>query len=176
MLSPCSSFLYSPEQIERVRALVAARDPALLDAVADVDRTLIRAWLDRDCWERVRFDRRERRVDRGATFVAQDRLNQLLGALLDAHIEFVVIGGLAGVLHGAPVTTADIDIVHNKSEQNVDRLLSVLATIHARMRADPRNIAPARTHLQGNGHVLLETDFGRSTSCVSSALDRTTTG
>ncbi len=38
-----------------MRALVAARDPALLDAVADVDRTLIRAWLDRDCWERVRL-------------------------------------------------------------------------------------------------------------------------
>jgi hypothetical protein len=35
--------LYSREQVERVRALVAQRDPILLEAVLDVDRTLIRA-------------------------------------------------------------------------------------------------------------------------------------
>ncbi len=38
-----------------MRALVAQRDPILLEAVLDVDRTLIRAWLERDCWERVRL-------------------------------------------------------------------------------------------------------------------------
>ena len=38
-----------------VRALVAERDPELLEGVDEVDRTLIRAWLDRDPWERVRM-------------------------------------------------------------------------------------------------------------------------
>ncbi len=92
--------------------------------------------------------------------MANDRLSQLLGVLLEADVEFVIIGGLAGVLHGAPVTTADIDIVHNKSDANVDRLLALLRAVNARMRADPRNIAPSRAHLQGSGHVLLDTDLG----------------
>lgn len=42
------------EALRAVRALLAARDPELLEAVAEVDRTLIRAWLERDPWERVR--------------------------------------------------------------------------------------------------------------------------
>jgi len=41
--------------ISRVRAEVAARDPLLIEAVNDVDRSLVRAWLDRDPWERVRL-------------------------------------------------------------------------------------------------------------------------
>lgn len=35
--------------------MLAARDPELLAAVGEVDRTLIRAWLARDPWERVRL-------------------------------------------------------------------------------------------------------------------------
>lgn len=36
-----------------MRAMLAERDPELLEAVAEVDRTLIRAWLRRDPWERA---------------------------------------------------------------------------------------------------------------------------
>jgi len=42
------------EALRAVRTLLAERDPELLEAVAEVDRTLIRAWLERDPWERVR--------------------------------------------------------------------------------------------------------------------------
>lgn len=41
--------------VARVHAMLAARDPELLAAVDEVDRTLIRAWLARDPWERVRL-------------------------------------------------------------------------------------------------------------------------
>jgi hypothetical protein len=41
------------EDLRAVRALLAERDPELLDAVAEVDRTLIHAWLLRDPWERA---------------------------------------------------------------------------------------------------------------------------
>lgn len=43
------------EDLRAVRAMWAERDPELLDAVAEVDRTLIRSWLARDPWERVRL-------------------------------------------------------------------------------------------------------------------------
>lgn len=42
------------DALRAVRALLAERDPELLEAVAEVDRTLIRAWLQRDPWERAR--------------------------------------------------------------------------------------------------------------------------
>lgn len=51
--------------------------------------------------------------------MATDRLIALVDALLDAHVEFIVIGGLAAVLHGAPLVTADVDIVHRKSPENI---------------------------------------------------------
>lgn len=35
--------------------MLSERDPELLDAVAEVDRTLVRAWLARDPWERARL-------------------------------------------------------------------------------------------------------------------------
>jgi len=41
------------EELRAVRAMLAERDPELLEAVAEVDRTLIRAWLRRDPWERA---------------------------------------------------------------------------------------------------------------------------
>ena len=43
------------EDLRAVRALLAARDPELLDAVSEVDRSLIRVWLVRDPWERARL-------------------------------------------------------------------------------------------------------------------------
>jgi hypothetical protein len=41
-------------------------------------------------------------------------LTTLLERLLAADIEFVLVGGLAAVVQGAPVTTFDIDIVHRE--------------------------------------------------------------
>jgi hypothetical protein len=38
-------------------------------------------------------------------------LEALIRALVDAGIAFVVVGGAAAVIHGAPVTTQDLDIV-----------------------------------------------------------------
>ena len=44
-------------------------------------------------------------------------------------VEFVVVGMTAGILHGAPVTTIDLDVVHRRSPENVARLLRVLGEI-----------------------------------------------
>jgi hypothetical protein len=81
--------------------------------------------------------------------------------LLAAHdVEFVVVGMTAGVLHGAPVTTVDLDVVHRRSRENVARLLEVLAEIEAVYRHDPRRLRPGESHLVGPGHQLLSTTLG----------------
>ena len=88
------------------------------------------------------------------------RFAEILRLLVDHDVEFVVVGMTAGILHGAPVTTVDLDVVHRRSPQNVARLLGVLAELGAVYRHDPRRLRPAESHLVGPGHQLLTTTLG----------------
>jgi predicted nucleotidyltransferase len=88
------------------------------------------------------------------------RFVEILELLTDADVEFVLVGLLAGVLQGAPVTTFDVDIVYRRDPENVERLLRVLARLHAVYRGDPRGLTPQASHLVGPGHQLLFTDLG----------------
>jgi predicted nucleotidyltransferase len=84
-----------------------------------------------------------------------------LRALDDAHIEFILVGGLAAALNGAPVTTYDVDVVHSRSPENVARLLPVLESIEAIFRIQPeRRLKPTAGHLSGTGHLNLVTRYG----------------
>lgn len=88
-------------------------------------------------------------------------LNDLVVALLDARVELVLVGGLAAVAQGAPVTTFDVDVVHRRAPDNVDRLLGVLSSLHAYVREPgDRRLLPSRDGLLGRGHNLLITDLG----------------
>jgi len=89
-------------------------------------------------------------------------LTTLLANLAASGVEFVLVGGLAAVAQGAPVTTFDVDIVHARTPDNVDRLLAFLGSINARYRGRPRGdpLAPSREALLGPGHSLFITDLG----------------
>lgn len=89
-----------------------------------------------------------------------DRPRDLIAALGEARIEFIVVGGMAAVLHGAPITTHDLDIVHRRTSENVDRLLELLLSINAGQRGDPRRVPPTAAALSGSGHLTLQTDLG----------------
>jgi hypothetical protein len=39
-------------------------------------------------------------------------LGEILEGLLEAGVDFILVGGLAAVIQGAPVTTMDVDVVH----------------------------------------------------------------
>src|SRR5215471_3548994 len=88
------------------------------------------------------------------------RFAELLELLAEHDVEAIVVGMLAGVLQGAPLTTGDVDIVHRRTPENVSRLLAVLGKIGAVYRHDPRRIAPGESHLMGPGHQLLESSLG----------------
>jgi hypothetical protein len=73
----------------------------------------------------------------------------------------VVVGGVAAVLNGAPISTLDLDIVHARSEENLDRLLAALTELDARYRdLTGRVLRPERSALAGDGHHLLITSYG----------------
>lgn len=88
-------------------------------------------------------------------------LGALLTGLREAGIDFILVGGVAAVAQGAPVTTIDLDIVHRRSEDNVEKLVEFLKTINAfQRRPDEKIIKPDIRDLKGDGHVLLSTDLG----------------
>ena len=85
----------------------------------------------------------------------------ILRALHQGGIKFILAGGVAAVLHGAPIHTFDVDIVHSRDAANISRLLAVLESIDAVFRAQPdRRIRPAPDHLSGPGHLNLITRYG----------------
>ena len=88
-------------------------------------------------------------------------LSALLKELNKAGVEFVLVGGVAAVAQGAPVTTFDLDIVHRQTDENIEKLMKFLKSIGAyQRRPDDKVIEPDKRDLKGKGHVLLTTRFG----------------
>ena len=90
--------------------------------------------------------------------------SNLIASLQDLRkreIQFILVGGLAAVLHGAPVQTYDIDLVYSREAENIDRLLNFLAEADAifRIQAE-RRWRPNKSHLMGSGHLNLLTRYG----------------
>lgn len=57
-----------------------------------------------------------------------------LRLLCDEGVKFVVIGGYAGELLGAPLITNDLDVCYERSAGNLERLARALVRMNARLR------------------------------------------
>jgi hypothetical protein len=73
----------------------------------------------------------------------------ILRVLLRHGVDFIVVGGVAAQLEGAPILTLDLDVLYDKAAENLERLLGALRELKARYR-DPagRHIEPDRTKLE----------------------------
>jgi hypothetical protein len=87
---------------------------------------------------------------------------QAILRVLDAHeVDFIVVGGVCGGLHGATITTFDLDIVHSRAPENLKRLLKALDELDARYRTPGKSSRkPGLSHLASEGHQLLKTNSG----------------
>ncbi len=91
----------------------------------------------------------------------ESKLLRTLRSFCESGIEFIVVGGLAAVLNGAPIQTYDVDVVYSREPGNVDRLLKLLRELDAVFRIQPeRRLLPTESHLQGSGHLNLLTRYG----------------
>lgn len=80
---------------------------------------------------------------------------------LDRHgVEHIVVGGVAAVLQGAPITTFDIDTLIKVDAANAKKLLAALRELQARFREQTQEIAPTLDDILAGGHLLLMTDSG----------------
>jgi hypothetical protein len=85
----------------------------------------------------------------------------LLRALAEHRVEHVVVGGVAAILAGAPITTLDLDVLYDRAPENLERLGRCLRSLGARYR-DPagRRFEPTGERLATLKTHLLLTDHG----------------
>ena len=60
----------------------------------------------------------------------------MLSELAGSGVRFVLIGGMAAILHGDVGVTVDLDITPAADRENLDRLAAALRALGARIRAD----------------------------------------
>jgi len=80
--------------------------------------------------------------------------------LSEKEVEFVVVGGLAAVAHGASRMTRDVDICCPMTEANFERLVEALRDLHAHFRDHRERALPEARELAGYQNLYLETDWG----------------
>jgi predicted nucleotidyltransferase len=86
----------------------------------------------------------------------------LLADLVEGGVDFVVIGGVAVILHAQPRFTKDLDVCYATDATNLKRTGAVLTALHARRRgidADVPFVADARA-LRQTQILTLTTDHG----------------
>ncbi len=90
------------------------------------------------------------------------RFDEVLRVLSRNGVQFILVGGVAAILQGSPLTTEDVDIVYLASEQNNFCLAKALGELEARY-FDPagRQIEPNASRLASMRVHLLNTNCGR---------------
>jgi hypothetical protein len=86
----------------------------------------------------------------------------ILRTLLEHGVDFVLIGGLAGIARGSSYPSYDVDIAYARTETNLERLASALNDLGATLRGAPRDLPfqlDART-LKAGAHFTFETRYG----------------
>lgn len=68
-------------------------------------------------------------------------LRRLLGPLVSHGVNFVVIGGMAGIARGSSYPSYDLDVAYARDKGNVKRLVAALKEIGVRLRGAPDDLS-----------------------------------
>jgi predicted nucleotidyltransferase len=88
------------------------------------------------------------------------RFPEMIRALTDAGVEFILIGGVAAAAHGSVRTTEDLDIVYRRTPDNIARLVEALRGLDPYLRGVPPGLPfrwDARTIERGLNFTLTTT-------------------
>jgi hypothetical protein len=90
------------------------------------------------------------------------KLNRLIERLCDAHVDFVIVGGFAGMLHGSSLVTRDLDVCAVLNASNVAKLREALRDLRPTHRLTPQRLSFLENPEPGVGmkNLYLETDLG----------------
>jgi hypothetical protein len=89
------------------------------------------------------------------------RFLEILRILARHRVEVILVGGLAAIVEGAPISTVDMDVVFIRTDENLQRLLAALLELDARY-LDPagRHIVPDADKLASFRMHRLVTSLG----------------
>jgi hypothetical protein len=86
----------------------------------------------------------------------------LLEALIHHGVDFVVVGGIAGLAQGSSYPTYDLDVAYSRDSANLRRLADALVELEATLRGAPADLPfqlDARTWSNG-ANFTFDTRFG----------------
>lgn len=86
----------------------------------------------------------------------------IVRVLAEGGVEFIVVGGFAARLHGSARLTSDVDVVYQRSAENLRRLVLAMTPYHPYLRGAPPGL-PFRwdaATLQRGLNFTLTTDIG----------------
>lgn len=89
-------------------------------------------------------------------------LEKMIRLLGDSGVEFVIVGGIAGSIHGSTQVTFDLDICYARDKDNLARLATLLAPFNPQLRGAPAGLPfvwDVETLRRGLNFTLL-TDLG----------------
>jgi len=64
-----------------------------------------------------------------------NKLGQLIHAIRG--VDYILIGGMAAIVHGSARFTQDIDLVYARSSENIERLVTALSPHQPYLRGAP---------------------------------------
>jgi predicted nucleotidyltransferase len=67
-------------------------------------------------------------------------LAQIIPPLTTAKIDFILIGGMAAIVHGSARVTFDVDLVYSRTPENIERIAAALAPYRPYVRDAPPNL------------------------------------
>jgi hypothetical protein len=67
-------------------------------------------------------------------------VGRLIGFLIAHGVDFVLIGGQAGISHGSSYPSYDLDVLYARDRDNVVRLVAALEEIGVRLRGAPADL------------------------------------
>jgi hypothetical protein len=86
---------------------------------------------------------------------------EILRVLSRHEVDFILVGGLAAILAGAPISTFDLDVVFLRTDENLTRLLAALVELDARyLDTTGRHIVPDTAKLASLRMHRLVTSLG----------------
>jgi hypothetical protein len=91
------------------------------------------------------------------------RAGPVLETLTRHGVEFVVVGGLAGLAHGSSYPTFDLDVAYARDRGNLERMVAALDELGITLRGAPPNLPfqlDART-LENGANFTFDTRYGR---------------
>lgn len=116
-------------------------DPVVEFYKRGIDRTLIRENLRKSHEERLLTLEQTvaviQRLHSPGSRPATTQFKALVTILRENDVSFVIAGGVAAALHGAARVTYDLDIVYDRSFENLQRVVAAIAPLRPYLRGAP---------------------------------------